>query len=545
MKKTYIYNVITILVSVIALASCNDYLDKLPDDRAEIDTKEKVTKLLVSAYPTSSINTLMELSSDNVADNGSSYSTIPMIDELYQWKDVESDGNDSPRSVWNGFYASVATANQALDAIANIPGGETFTAQIAEAKLVRAYSMFTLATCFCMAWNPDKADEYLGLPYPLVPEQNVNSKYERGTLRQLYEAINKDIEEALPYVDDNIYTVAKYHFNKKAAYAFAARFNLYYLNFEKAVKYANEVLGSNPKLVMRDYEPYLGLGRDDMGNRWPQTTEAANLLLLPAYSVAYRYLCVPAYPRFMHNYVVTAYETYWPEGPWGQGSSNNTLYYSHNLYGSNQGVAFPKLEEFFEYSDKINGIGYPHIVDPVFTGDETLLVRAEAYALLKQYENAIADMNTWIETHCYAEYEDVESGDMTYRPVLTVDYVNDFMDNIPYATVKLASNGDRSIRKELHPQGFTIEEGAGYDEVTELTYGSTQENIIQLILHMRRLETMFQGGRFYDIKRYGISFSHNYSGREAFVFETGDLRGAIQLPIDVIQAGLEPNPRNK
>ena len=37
-----------------------------------------------------------------------------------------------------------------------------------------------------------------------------------------------DLEEGLPLIDDNIYLRVKYHFNKKAAYAFAARFYLYY-----------------------------------------------------------------------------------------------------------------------------------------------------------------------------------------------------------------------------------------------------------------------------------------------------------------------------
>ena len=44
--------------------------------------------------------------------------------------------------------------------------------------------------------------------------------------------------------------------------------------------------------------------------------------------------------------------------------------------------------------------------------------------------------------------------------------------------------------------------------------------------------------------RQGVSFSHNIDGEDAIVFKAGDLRGAIQLPTDVIDAGLEANPRN-
>lgn len=50
--------------------------------------------------------------------------------------------------------------------------------------------------------------------------------------------------------------------------------------------------------------------------------------------------------------------------------------------------------------------------------------------------------------------------------------------------------------------------------------------------------------RWLDIKRYGISFSHNIDGEDAIVFKAGDLRGAIQLPTDVLDAGLPANPRD-
>lgn len=60
---------------------------------------------------------------------------------------------------------------------------------------------------------------------------------------------------------------------------------------------------------------------------------------------------------------------------------------------------------------------------------------------------------------------------------------------------------------------------------------------------MRRLETYWQGLRFLDIKRYGIEFSHNLDGDDPIAFKAGDLRGAIQLPADVIAAGLSANPR--
>ena len=58
------------LLSLFALTACNDYLDQQPDDRAVVDSKAQVENLLVSAYPTHSPAYMLEMSSDNVLDNG-------------------------------------------------------------------------------------------------------------------------------------------------------------------------------------------------------------------------------------------------------------------------------------------------------------------------------------------------------------------------------------------------------------------------------------------------------------------------------------------
>ena len=55
----------------------------------------------------------------------------------------------------------------------------------------------------------------------------------------------------------------------------------------------------------------------------------------------------------------------------------------------------------------------------------------------------------------------------------------------------------------------------------------------------------YQGIRFQDLKRYGIEYTHFLDGEDPIVFKAGDLRGAIQLPDDVIKAGLPENPREE
>lgn len=531
MKTKYLF----LGLAALSLASCDDYLDKLPDDRATLDTEEKITQLLTSAYPTNNQMVLAEISSDNVGNNGNSYGVDLLIDELYQFKNVTSTaGNDCPNMVWNGYYSSVATANEAIKAIREYGDSVALAPQMAEAKLCRAYSMMQLASVFCMAWNPEKADEYLGLAYPKQPEQSVNDSYDRGTLRELYANINRDIEEALPAIDESIYSVPKYHWNLKAAYAFAARFNLYYMNYDKAIDYASRALGTDVASQLFDFPSIMSMGAKDISNQVIRTSLKSNFMLMTSYSSGARYLNTGVSSRYAHNSAVASYDTYWAKAPWGQGSSNNPLYFSTKIYGTSACAAFPTMWEHFEVTDRINQTGYAHLVDHAFTGDETLLVRAEAYALKNDTTNALKDMNMWVVSHCK------EEEGTTVRPVLTTAVVDTFFTNMDYQPAVPDGYRDHSIRKILHPQGFTLQQPVVTADGVEV---NTQENLILLILHMRRLDTMFQGLRFYDLKRYGIEYTHEISGEDGITFKAGDLRGAIQLPQDVINAGQKKNPR--
>ena len=150
-----------------------------------------------------------------------------------------------------------------------------------------------------------------GLPYPTKPETTVSPDYKRGTLKQLYEQIDADIEAALPDVSDDIYTQPKYHFNQKAAYAFAARFNLYYMNYDKVITYASKVLGANPTSLLRNYVPFMSLSNsEDIENRYISSSENANLLLMTAGSKIGRNIS-GSEARFCHNQNVGKYETIW------------------------------------------------------------------------------------------------------------------------------------------------------------------------------------------------------------------------------------------
>lgn len=171
-----------------ALVSCNKWLDVMPDNRAEVDTAEKISKLLISAYPSTSYILVSDYSSDNVDDFGKNNpNNSRLLEQIYTWNEVTESDNEDPSQVWQGCYSAIANANQALAAIEELGNTDELQASRGEALICRAYAHFILVNMFCKAYNPKTADTDLGIPYMERPETELNPKYERGTVAKVYE----------------------------------------------------------------------------------------------------------------------------------------------------------------------------------------------------------------------------------------------------------------------------------------------------------------------------------------------------------------------
>lgn len=515
---------IGILSFLVLMSACDDFLDTMPDSRAEIDKVSKVTSLLVSAYPRNSATFIAELSSDNAKDNGKLHTSFNREQEAaYLWNDIEFNGNDTPSSVWNAHYKAIASANQALFSIEEL-GGQGMDAQKGEALICRAYAHFALANLFCLPYNPETAGTDLGLPYSESPEDKVIVAHTRGTMDELYRKISEDIEAALPLIDDELYLVPKYHFNTKAAHAFAARFNLFYLKFDKAVGYATAALGDNPEGVIRKWSEINELAQNYSMrcDRFITDQDPENYLIMTALS-AWPYVHGPLKVgrRYGNHFDIIERESVRAEGPWAlypSGSKYN-LFSANAMWGDDEKGSISKCSPHFEYTDKTTGTGYLHMVLVPFSAGETLLCRAEAQILQSNFSGGVADINSWIKANS-----------SSFDP-LTQNELVSFYDKISYMPTQVKNKSERTVKKRINPQGFTVMNGV-------------QENLIQCVLHLRRIETIHDGGRWYDIKRYGIEIAHNRDGMPDDLLLKDDPRRAVQLPRDVINAGLEANPRN-
>ena len=518
-----------IAAAALLLTACGDFLDEMPDNRTEVDTEDHVQKLLVSAYPEGTYMLLGEYMSDNVDDHGANNPyTNRFYNQVYAWQDVTETENDSPEMLWQASYNAIAAANQALKSIDEMGGATTQGLREArgEALLCRAYNHFILTNIFCMHYRADD-DTSLGIPYATEPETTLTPQYERSTVKQNYLMMERDLQEGLELVGESYYQVPKYHFNKKAAYAFATRFYLYYEQYDKAINYASLVLGSNPKTMLRDYEAQSTMTQEFTAIRLHYIEPAlnSNLLLATAYSmIGWAFGPYTAGKRYSHGSYISLHEDANALNVWG-------------LVGWYMGLKeyAATNREYYIYwrTPNIVQSSYARTAYPLFTADEVLLDRAEAYILQKRYDEAAQDLTTWLHnTNQTANDRQLQ---------LTPDTIASFYRGIDYSYTPSSTDPDgigSTVKKHLHP-AFSID-----------AEGSVQECMLQLTLCCRRIETLGLGRRWFDVKRWGIEIPRrvlNASGNPERITDwltPDDPRRAVQLPQKVITAGLPANPRS-
>ena len=531
--KNIIYKGSLMLASVAILASCSDQLDTLPDNRTTLDTPKKISGLLVTAYPDRTPTLFNEWMSDNTDYMGAQNSQGNRGgDQYFFWQEQTEGGNDSPEMVWMLYYEGVYKANEALAAIEDQggPKNDILRNSKGEALLIRAYDHFILANEFCRPYNGKTSTKDAGLYYAtgIADFSAAAEQSNRGTVADVYEKIAADIEAGIPLLNDT-YEVPKYHFNKQAAYAFATRFYLYYEKWEKAKEYADKLLGSNPAASLRDYRALqaMPLSKSEQAVKSAEAycSASADCNLLVQTSVSNAGMALGPW-LISKRYTLTNYlsetELFNSNNIWG--TSSNLIWKPFTVNsGENNFALLMKLPREFEVRNTTTGSGYLRTLNVDFTMDEALLNRAEAEIMLGQNDAACADMTLWMKNF------------FNTNVTLTPTSVQTYFKTVPYAYADAAKMVP-SFKKHISPR-FTID-----------AEGSVQESLLQCLLNFRRIETVHQGMRWMDIRRYNIEIPRRLIGangkpsKNLDWLEKDDPRQVVQIPQSIREAGVAGNP---
>ena len=493
MKGIFRNRTLTLVVAAF-LSGCGEtFLDETPDNRVELDNLEKAAQLLVSAYSDASPNFTDWLSDDIQFTIGT---TIRLEhEEMFEWRDVTVDPNnlDTPIFYWFQTYDAIAHANEVLAALEELPAITDEELALkrsieSEALLTRAYGHFMLVNMFGQHYD-ESDNTSLGVPYVLEPETTFLAQYERSTVKEVYDLIEEDMLRGIELLDDTFFANSgKYHFNRNAALAFAVRFYLFKQDYAECVRYCDMILGSNPRPFIRD------LTGDDFQLasasvvEYPQLYSspdlAANFLLMRKVSLFQR-------PDFAYGIEQNFYSDLFDLSPLPGllDERENPAF----VKGFN--AAYPaRYQSLFQRSSLNSNVGTPYYIQMALTGEEVLLSRAEANIFLNNLSGVLDDMQAFSENR-------YSGGEV----VLTIENIRAFFG------------------------GFN---------------SSDQLALLNYVLFERRKEFLFQGMRWYDIKRYQIEIDRVLQNGTEITLDDDDRRKVLQIPQSAIDVGgLEENPR--
>ncbi|KGN71722.1 RagB/SusD family protein [Porphyromonas sp. COT-239 OH1446] len=499
---------ILLLLAVTLFGGCGKYLDVTPDSSFDvvIDSEEKIAELLTGAYPDASYFPFLETRTDNVGQR--TYGEHYQLNEaMYFWEDYDQEDLDTPLAYWNACYRGIAQANKALELLKKYPKTDRVKALYAEAFLLRAYLHFMLVNVWAEPYRGEESKLSPGIPYLKHPEKHALVHYSRGTVAEVYEQIEQDLKLGITLVSDAYYLKPKFHFNKKAAYAFASRFYLMKGQWQEVVEYSNYVLGATPKMMLRDwasYEKEFRFNRLSLHRRYCSTAEPSNLLLTTTESRWARDLPNQTYGTTLAE-MKDIYNNRGFSGCTDYEKVNLSLPYVFNSSNSpiKEGVYTAKFGELSLFGSTGVRPRDLYVTNVLLSADEVLLNRMEAYTMLLKYDQAIDDLLTLMQAKYHV---------------------------IPPCARSVYTNSDRQVGQDLTP-----------------FYGLSRKQLglLKIILDFRQKEFLHEGLRWFDIRRFYISLKRNSHHPLYRPLDKDDYRKVLQIPVEAIRRGLEPNPRNK
>lgn len=484
-----------LLLTLAVVSSCDDFLSEKPDNRTEINTPEKITEILVNAYPQMSYFDIAETMSDNVFDSGLA-ETLPKNEQNYNW-DIQTETNniDTQAFYWDACYRAIAHANTALQAIDQLGNPSSLNPQRGEALIARAYSHFMLVSLWSKRYNPATASATLGIPYVTKPESELLAQYKRNTVQEVFDFIQKDIEEGLPYIT-NGYKEPKFHFNKDAAKAFASRFYLIKGDWNRVIALSND-LGAKPVGKLRDFASYDLMSVNDQRVNYASSAAQTNLLIVSANSIVGRSASQSRFYLSGDKYEVIL----------GSTTSLFEKNWLYNFYSSNSSITvfLPKFYEYFKYTNVTAGIGEPYVAEVLLSNDEFFLNRIEAHVMAGEISLANEELEYFLSTR--TEEYDADTDQLTEALIV---------DKYPV------------IAGEYTP----------FYSMTPL-----QTSYIKAIAETRRRDFIHEGMRWFDIKRFNIVVNHEINNKPTKILVKDDNRRALQIPLHASGNGIELNPR--
>lgn len=157
----------------------------------------------------------------------------------YKIREYYMFNNWTSYELWNMWYSVIGQMNEII-AYAPRAEGEAGKRNgvIAQAYAMRSFAYFNLIRWFQRTYTGHEDDP--GVPVYTVPATPATPGKGRGTVRQVYERINNDLDSAFVYFEHAAPRVHKSHIDKQVAWGFRSRVALVQENWKLAAEAARE-----------------------------------------------------------------------------------------------------------------------------------------------------------------------------------------------------------------------------------------------------------------------------------------------------------------
>ncbi|MDR2906900.1 MAG: RagB/SusD family nutrient uptake outer membrane protein [Bacteroidales bacterium] len=258
MNTRYLLLVITVLV-FLGFASCKKFLDIKPKGNVipeTVDHYEGMLNNVIQGY----FCHFQDYLSDDAAlpsDGSGSATDLYMsanpngmnhvVRRIFKFNPVPFEAVDSDM-MWTQTHRSILHFNTVIEYVMTSEGGTEAKKRSlrAEALLQRAIDFYGLVNIYARHYDATTAATEPGVPMFLHPD--VTTSVPRSTVKEVYDRILDDVEQALPDLPQTP-VLGKFRASYPGAIAFLARVHLTMGNYETALEYADEALGYNSTLV--------------------------------------------------------------------------------------------------------------------------------------------------------------------------------------------------------------------------------------------------------------------------------------------------------
>lgn len=219
-----LYKILLMIVAVVMVSSCEDYLDTNPTDSTSGDVLfSDVAKANVALngiyramydasnwsqgwqdeeFAVTAFTLTYDLMGEDMTQNEEGQGWF-YYDYIYNVKSDYVNKKGRPYSVWFFYYTVISNANSIIAAQEGIAGEPSeINSLIGQAYALRAYAYFNLIRFYQQTYVGH--ENAPGVPIYTEPTTNASEGQARGTVADVYQRIDADIEEAISLLNPEI-----------------------------------------------------------------------------------------------------------------------------------------------------------------------------------------------------------------------------------------------------------------------------------------------------------------------------------------------------